>query len=68
MVLILTPSPETKIPFMQPLGIFKYNVKVFKCMRDLPMVMLAIFFRMPMLLEQVEWILKMSPRLANQLK
>ena len=53
---------------MQPLGIFKYNVKVFKCMRDLPMVMLAIFFRMPMLLEQVEWILKMSPRLANQLK
>ena len=32
------------------------------------MVMLVIFFRMPMLLEQVEWILKMSPRLANQLK
>ena len=32
------------------------------------LVSLMLFSRMPLLMEQVEWILKMSPRLARQTK
>ena len=35
---------------------------------NLVAVILMVFFRMPLLTEQVEWILKMSPRLAKHLK
>ena len=35
-------------------------------MRDVVIVIFTVFPRMPLLLEQVEWILKMSPRLGKQ--
>ena len=35
-------------------------------MRAVVIVVLMVFPRMPLLMEQVEWILKMSPRLGKQ--
>lgn len=35
-------------------------------MRVVVIVILTMFPRMPLLMEQVEWILKMSPRLGKQ--